>query len=136
MNRFVTLGFVPRGYDLALLVLRVWAGISLFLGHGMAKIVGFSPMSAHFADPFHIGSAASLALAAFAEGICSLLLILGLGTRWAAFVIAIDLSVAFATVHKFHLLGQHNGELAWVYLGVALALFLAGGGRFSLDGKV
>jgi putative oxidoreductase len=135
MNRLVTLGFVPRGYDLALLVLRVWFGVSLFLRHGLPKIAGFSHLASHFSDPLHIGSRNSLALAALAEGICSLLLILGLGTRWAALIIAIDVGVAFSMIHKFHLLGQNSGEFAWLYLGSALALLIAGGGRFSLDGK-
>jgi putative oxidoreductase len=135
MNTFVRLGFMPRGYDLALLVLRVWVGFSLFLGHGMGKIMHFSTMASHFSDPLHIGSRQSLALAALAEGICSLLLILGLGTRWVALIIAIDVGVAFSMIHKFHLLGEHNGELAWLYLGAMLALVIAGGGRFSLDGK-
>lgn len=135
MNSFVRLGFIPRGYDLALLVLRVWVGFSLFLAHGMGKILHFSQLAPHFSDPLHIGPRLSLGLAAFAEGICPLLLILGLGTRWVALIIAIDVGVAFSMIHKFRLLGEHNGELAALYLVAALTLLIAGGGRFSLDGK-
>jgi putative oxidoreductase len=135
MHSLVRLGFVPRGYDLGLLILRVWTGISLFLNHGLGKITGFSGMQAHFFDPFHIGSRWSLLLSVCAETVCALLVVLGLATRWAALVIAIDLGVAFVLFHKFQLMGEHSGELAWVYFGAALTLFVAGGGRFSLDGK-
>jgi uncharacterized membrane protein YphA (DoxX/SURF4 family) len=30
--------------------------------------------------------------------------------------------------------GEHSGELAFMYLGVFLALLFAGPGRFSMDG--
>jgi len=129
------LGFIPRGYDLALLVLRLWMGSALFLRHGLNKVSGFSRMAAHFPDPFHIGARRSLALAVFSDAVCSLLLVLGLGTRWAALIVAINTGVAFVMVHKFQLMGDGSGELAWVYFGAALTLFLAGGGRFSVDGR-
>jgi putative oxidoreductase len=63
-----------------------------------------------------------------------LLLIIGLGTRWAAFFIVVNTSVAFTFVHRLHLSGEHSGEFAWLYLAAALALFLSGAGKFSVDG--
>jgi putative oxidoreductase len=134
MNNFVRLGFLPRGYDLALLVLRLWTGAGLFLRHGLNKAAGFSRMAGRFPDPIHIGSRRTLAFAVLSDAVCSLLLILGLGTRWAALVIAINTSAAFVLVHKFQLMGDGSGEFAWVYFGAALTLFIAGGGRFSVDG--
>ncbi len=92
-------------------------------------------MATHFPDPLHIGARRSLAFAVFSDAVCSLLLVLGLGTRWAALVVAINTGVAFVLVHKFHLWGDGTGELAWIYFGAALTLFIAGGGRFSVDGK-
>jgi putative oxidoreductase len=135
MNSFVRLGFIPPGYDLGLLVLRVLFGFSLFWCHGLSKITNFSGMSEHFADPLHIGIRISLILAIFAESVCALLVILGLATRWAALVIAIDVGVAFSLVHKFRLTGQGNGEIAYLYLIVMVVLFLCGAGRYSVDGK-
>ena len=55
MNSFVRLGFFPPGYSFGLLVLRVCFGLTLFWCHGLPKIMGFSQMSQHFADPLHIG---------------------------------------------------------------------------------
>lgn len=124
---------ISRNYDLALLVLRVWAGLALFLRHGMEKLTHFSLMAAHFPDPIHIGPRPSLALALLSDGICSVLVILGIGTRWAALIIAINLSVAISLVHKFALSGPRSGELPLVFLGIFIALVIAGGGRFSID---
>jgi putative oxidoreductase len=135
MNSFVRLGFIPPGYDLGLLVLRVCFGFSLFWCHGLSKITGFSRMAEHFADPLHIGMRTTLMLAIFAESLCALLVIIGLGTRWAALIIAIDVGTAFALVHKFRLTGQGNGELAYLYLTVMLVLFISGAGKYSVDRK-
>jgi putative oxidoreductase len=135
MNSFVRLGFIPPGYDLGLLVLRVCFGFSLFWCHGFSKIMGFSQMSAHFADPLHIGIGNTLMLAIFAESVCALLIVLGLATRWAAIVIAIDVGTAFALVHKFRLTGQGSGEIAYLYLTVMVVLFICGAGRYSVDGR-
>jgi len=135
MNSFVRLGFIPPGYDLGLLVLRICFGFSLFWCHGLSKITGYSRMAEHFANPLHIGMRTTLLLAIFAESVCALLVILGLATRWAALIIAIDVGSAFVFVHKFRLTGQGNGELAFLYLGVMLVLFISGAGRYSVDRK-
>ena len=74
-----------------------------------------------------------MVFAMLSDAICSLLIILGLGTRLAALVVVINLAVAFSLVHRFAFFGPRNGELAFVYPGGYLTLMLAGGGRFSLD---
>jgi putative oxidoreductase len=135
MKNLFTLSFLPRSYNLALLVLRLWFGFSLFLKHGWEKITGFSQMIAHFPDPIHIGPVPTFAFALFSDAICSLLLFFGLATRWAALIIAINTGVAFALVHGFRFFGQGNGELPWLYFAAAFAVLIAGPGRFSFDGK-
>ena len=132
-NRILQLNFVPINHDLALLVLRITMGLSLFLKHGLEKVTNFSRMAGHFPNPVHIGPVPSLVFALLSDAICSLLIIFGLGTRLAALVVVINLAVAFCLVHRFSLFGPHNGELALVYLGGYLTLLLGGGGRFSLD---
>jgi putative oxidoreductase len=120
--------------DFALFVLRVWFGLLLFVKHGLDKAMNFNRLSAHFADPFHIGSTPSLLLVLLAEVVCPLLLVLGLWTRVAAAIIVIDLAVAFGFAHRFQLFGARNGELAFAFLGAFLALCFSGAGRWSLDG--
>lgn len=119
--------------DLALLGLRVWFGGLLFLLHGWMKVQMWSELSQRFADPFGIGSAASLGLSMFAEVVCSSLLVLGLFTRFAAFVCIINMTTAFITGHGARLTGAHSGELAFLYLGVFVALLIAGPGSYSMD---
>jgi putative oxidoreductase len=133
MNSFLRLGFLPHFHNLSLLLLRLFMGLSLFLRHGLEKITNFSQMVQHFPDPLGFGSQWSLAYALISDGLCSLLLIIGLGTRWAALIIAVNTAVAFTFVHKMHLSGEHSGEMAWLYLAGALALFLSGAGKFSMD---
>jgi putative oxidoreductase len=132
--KFFQVGFLPQSPDLGLLVLRFWLGGTLLIVHGLDKLHKFSHLAAKFPDPLHIGSKYSLMLAIFAEAICSVFLIIGLFTRFAALCCIILLAVAFFMVHHAALgTTTGSGELAFIYLAGYVALFLAGGGRFSVD---
>ena len=131
--KFFQLNFLPRSADLALLVLRLWLGLTILLNHGWSKLAGFSHMSAQFPDPLGIGPAASLGLAVFAEVAMGALLALGLFARFASLVLIIELGVAFVKVHGHALGGPMSGELAFLYLSGFVAIFIAGGGKFSVD---
>jgi putative oxidoreductase len=121
--------------DLALLILRLWFGLALFFNHGLAKVIHFSEMAAQFPDPLGVGSKTSLALAALSEFVAAAMIVVGLGTRFAALIVVIQLGVAFALVHHFQLAaGPASGELAYLYIGAAFTLVVAGGGRFGIDG--
>jgi len=135
MRKLVALGFFPRSADCGLLLLRIWLGTTLFLGHGLEKIAHFNAMASHFPDPVHIGRVPSLLFALLSDAICSVLTIFGLATRLAALIIVINVGVAFSLVHHFRFTGPGGGELPWVYMGGYLALLFAGPGRFSVDGK-
>jgi putative oxidoreductase len=117
-----------------LLILRVGAGLSVFLKHGVEKLTGYSTMVQHFPDPIHIGAHASLAYALVADGICSLLVAVGLVTRPSAFLGLINLLTAFFLVHHAAFFGKdHGAELVWVYITIYTALIFTGPGRFSID---
>ena len=118
--------------DFGLLALRIFFGLNLFLRHGLEKISHFSQMSRHFPDPIHIGSHASLICALISDAICSLLVTFGLGTRVAAFIVFVNIGVAFVLVHH-HPFVSGRGELLLLYIGGFLALVFTGGGRYSLD---
>jgi putative oxidoreductase len=125
-----------KATSLGLLLLRVLAGSSLFLKHGVEKLTGYGTMVQHFPDPIHIGPHASLAYALLSDGICSVLVILGLATRPAAIVILINLLTAFLLVHHAAFFTNGHVELVWVYMAVFAALALAGPGRFSVDARL
>lgn len=126
---------LPTGsIDVALLLLRVWAGLLLFVQHGLGKVAHFSPMSAHFPNPLHIGPLPTLLFSLLSDAICSLLVVIGLGTRYAALIIVINLAAAFTLVHHMKLSGPGNGELPLLFLGIFLTLVITGAGRYSIDG--
>ena len=135
LKRILFLKQIPLCPDFGLLGLRVILYLPLFLKHGTEKLFTFGQMSQHFPDPLGIGVIPSLLFAALADGICTLLLILGLFTRWASFILFVNVFVAWALVHHFALLGKGNdhGELIVLYLGGCVALFFTGAGKLSLD---
>ena len=103
----------------------------LFIEHGGQKLFGF-PVALP-GPPIALFS--QFGLAGVIEFCGGLLLILGLFTRWAAFILSGEMAVAYFTVHAgqgFWPLANH-GELAVLYCFVFLYLAAAGGGPWSLD---
>jgi putative oxidoreductase len=71
-----------------------------------------------------------------AEAIGAALVVLGLFARLSALACAVTMGVAFFLVHQSVLSGEKSGEMAFVYLGAFVVIFLAGPGRFSLDALI
>jgi putative oxidoreductase len=130
---FFQLRFIPRNVNVALFVLRVWLGLSMFLLHALTKLKGFSELSGGFPDPLGVGHKWSLIFALGGEALGSVLLVLGLFTRFAALSLIATMGVAFFLVHKGVLTGEKSGELAFIYLAGYVTLFFTGAGAFSLD---
>ena len=124
MMKLLQLRFLPTSADLALLVLRLWFAIPLATLHGWSKLANFAERSGKFADPFGIGPTASLALVVFAEVFCSILLVLGLFTRFAAITCAIAMGTAFYHAHGARFTGQGNGEMPFLFLGAIPLVFI------------
>ncbi len=131
--KFLRLEFLPASVDLALMILRVWLGLTMLLHHGLDKMLTFSDKAAGFPDPLGVGHQVSMGLAIFGEFVCAGLLTIGLFGRFAALGLAINMSVAFFLVHKAAMAGEFSGELPFIYLAGFFALLIAGPGRFSLD---
>lgn len=117
--------------DLGLLVLRIFAGGTMLLAHGLPKLMGYAEKAAAFADPLGVGSKFSLILAIFAEAVCAVLVMMGLATRLACIPLMTTMIVAGAVVHAADPWARK--ELAFVYAFVFLVLAITGAGRFSLD---
>lgn len=127
-------GMYTREVNLALLFLRVSIGI-LMLTHGTGKFIALldgGPIE--FADPIGIGPAASLALAVFAEFICSLLLIFGVATRFTIIPLIITMLVAGFIVHADDVF--HVKEKAFLFLTVFITIAIAGAGKISADNLI
>jgi len=116
-----------------LLVLRLVAGGMLLYGHGWGKLMHFADRSQTFGNPIGLGSPVSMGLMIFAEVVCATCVMLGFGTRFAAFFPAFGLAVAGFIQHAHD--PFQKKELAFLYCAVFVTLMLAGGGRYALDAK-
>ncbi len=135
MQKFLTLEFLPRSTDLALLVLRVWLGAAMLYLHGWGKLMGLIAGTSKFPDIFGIGATPVLVMAIFAELVCAAALVIGLWTRLAALFLVATMGVAFFMAHGAKLSGQGNGEMAFIYLAGYVVILVAGAGKFSVDKK-
>lgn len=118
--------------DLALLILRLTFGASMLFGHGLGKwsrFFGEDPIQ--FGDPLGLGPAVTLGLAVLSEVICSILVMLGLLTRWAVIPLLITMGVAIFMVHWSDPFGRM--EKAILFFSAYLVILLMGPGRYSLD---
>lgn len=112
-----------------LAILRIVTAL-LFISHGTAKLIGFPSMG--FQPPF----LSLMGFASIIEITGGILLILGLFTRVAAFVLAGEMAVAYFMAHApqnfYPLLNQ--GESAILFCFIFLYLVFAGPGAWSVDG--
>jgi putative oxidoreductase len=122
--------------DLGLLLLRAFFGLYMAFGHGLGKITGGPERWAGLGgtmEIFGLGFAPTFwgFMAAFAEFICALLVVVGFATRPAALLLVLNMSVA-ATAH---ITGAIDGgpEMALLYGAVFLSLLFVGPGKYSVD---
>lgn len=126
-----------RSDDTGKLVLRVALGVLILL-HGIAKLssgVGF--ISGQLAANGLPGVLAYLVFVG--EILAPVLLIAGIYTRPAAWIVVINMLVAIWLVHTKELfaLGKQGGwalELQGMFLFAAVAVAFMGAGRFSVGG--
>ena len=117
--------------DLALLLLRVGFG-GLMLTHGIPKLERLSNPDG-FPDPLGVGSTTSLILVLIGEVIAPILIMIGFKTKLAAIPAAITMAVAAFVIHGSDPIGTK--EKALLYLFAFIIIFLAGSGKFSIDGR-
>ena len=118
--------------DLALLLTRIGFGGLMLINHGIHKLDKLNgPIE--FADPIGVGATASLILCLIGEFLAPVLIIIGLKTKLAAIPAAITMGVAAFIVHGTDPLAKK--EMALLYFIAFVAIFLAGPGKFSIDGK-
>jgi putative oxidoreductase len=112
-------------------ILRIVVGL-LFLEHALIKLAGFPPGG----KPGLQDVGSFLWIAGVIELVTSVLVILGLFTRIAAFVAAGEMAVAYWMIHaKMGFYPAVNmGEAAILFCFVFLYLAAAGPGAWSIDG--
>jgi putative oxidoreductase len=124
------LTWLSRWQPQLLAILRIVTGL-LFLEHALIKLMGFPPGG----KPGLQDLGSFLWIAGLIELVTSVLVILGLLTRAAAFVAAGEMAVAYWMVHaKMGLYPAVNmGEGAILFCFVFLYLAAAGPGAWSID---
>lgn len=124
-------GHYEKSINVMFFILRLSVG-ALMLVHGLEKVstlLGSEPIQ--FPDPIGVGVTTSLALAVFTEVACSILLILGLGTRFAAFSLLITMLIAAFIVHVEDPFARQ--ELPLLYASIYFVITIAGAGKISFD---
>ena len=123
--------WLSRWQPQMLAILRIIVAL-LFLEHGLIKLFGFPPGGKPGLQ--EVGS--FLWIAGLIELVTSVLVLLGLFTRVAAFVAAGEMAVAYWMVHaKMGFYPAVNmGEGAILFCFVFLYLAAAGPGAWSIDG--
>jgi putative oxidoreductase len=121
--------------DIAKLLLRLTVG-GLMMFHGISKLINGIP----WLGPVVTGAGLPEFIkygVFFGEVVGPLLLILGYRTRIGALLVVTDMLFALFLAHRQQIfsIGQAGGwaiELPAFFLFASLAVFFAGGGRFSL----
>lgn len=115
-------------------LLRILAA-AMFLTHGWPKLFGPDPQPfLGGMDFFGINLGVNMMfIAGLIETFGSMLLILGLFTRYVAALAAVLMIMAYLAAHPAWFPTLNNGELATMYFLAWFAIFAFGPGRFSLD---
>lgn len=114
-----------RWTDSAALFLRLFAG-SMLLTHGVMKIQNYNFLSSSFPSVLGMGSGLSLTMVILVEVGCSIAIICGFLTRLALIPAIFTMLIAALFVGNFE-------ELAFMYMGIFIALFISGPGIYSFD---
>lgn len=130
MKKLFSVTHVHSSIDLALLLARVGIG-AFMLTHGIPKIAMLDANPVQFVDLFGVGPTLNLYLAIFAEVVCSILVIIGLGTRLAVIPLIFTMLVALLYVHSKDAFSIK--EMAAHYLLSYVVLLLMGSGKYSVD---
>lgn len=133
MKQLFSTSYSQSALHIWLLILRIGVA-SLMLVHGLPKISKLFSDDIQFADPLGIGMLASLALAAFAEVVCSILILFGAATRLATIPLIITMSVAAFIVHQHDPFSKK--EVPLLYLLIFINILILGSGKYGIDHKI
>lgn len=115
---------------LALLLMRVGAGLLLLVIHGLPKLWHWQTELTLIEDPLGLGAVLTLSFAVFAEVVCALMLILGIWARLACLPILAVLLVSVTLVHPEWSLAE--GQFAWLMIVLFGGIAISGAGPYRV----
>lgn len=124
--------FLPVNASLGLLLIRLGLA-AVFLNHGVPKLLHFSDVVGFFTNVGLPVPTVTAAVVAAVEVGGGLSMLLGIGTDITGVLLAIDMAGAIGTVLWSK--GFGGFELEFSLLLMALAVGLAGPGRYALGGS-
>lgn len=131
MKKILKVNEATTATDIAVLIARIGIAV-LMLTHGIPKLMMLlSGGPIMFPPVFGMSPEVSLVLAIFAEVVCSVLLLAGLGTRLVLIPLFATMLVAALLIHSSDPFAVK--EPAILYSLVFGTLFFTGSGRYSLD---
>jgi putative oxidoreductase len=133
-------GFATKSADVLILIGRILLAW-VFVGVAYGAITNFAGSLAYFTSLKLLPPELWTGVALLLELLISVSLILGIGTRYGAILVFAFVVVATAIAHRYweypagpQQIGQYNNFLKNIsIMGGAVAIFVTGGGRFSLD---
>ena len=133
-------GFAAKSADVLVLLGRILLAW-VFVGVAYGTVTNLAGSLSYFTSLKLPAPALFMWMALMLELVIAAGLILGVGTRYAAILIFVFVVVATAIAHRYweypagpQQIGQYNNFLKNIsIMGGALAIFVTGAGRFSLD---
>jgi len=114
----------------AILLMRIGVA-ALMLSHGIPKLQTLLSDNIQFPEIFGMSGTMGLALTVLAEVVCSVFILLGLGTRLAVIPLIITMMVAVFHIHIADPFAKQ--ELGIIYIVLYIILYILGSGKYSLD---
>ena len=133
MKKLLSIDQHQYGLDAGILIARVLVAGAM-LTHGIPKFISLVNYEFMFPSVFGLSPAISLSLTVFAEVICSIFILLGIGTRLAVIPLIAVMAIAVFHIHAAD--GFAKQELGLLYLLIYSLLFITGSGKFSMDALI
>ena len=121
-----------QGCEMAILFLRVFIG-GVMLLHMIGKLQDYDNYVLNLQSIVGLNHATSFALSILFEGLFAVMIIMGVGTRLAAALMAIVMIVSICEALMQGTVTDAESKLEFIYIGIYITLVISGGGRYAIS---
>jgi putative oxidoreductase len=130
MKHFLEIVRDYRFIDRAILFLRLFVGVLITL-HIIDKLQTYNFVLTGYPALLFDSSLATFVIFTLLEAVFALMIIVGYGTRFAAFIMALGMFVEIFIIYPS--LGWLGVERQILYIGIYVTLVVSGSGRYGLE---